>query len=302
MNIDIENLRKINPEAVEVLENKFVETLEKDPDSSLLSIIINGYEYDMVGRGEIMAIQGKTGTGKTILVEMLIAAAISGQVGKFVGKGIQSILHVDTEQSRNQWLDVNFRILKYAREKNTPDGYYSLSLKRYGTDQRMLLLNDIIMASEGIDLIVLDGIADIMLNVNDIESATRTIDDIQTWIDTKKSGFITILHENKSKDNNNMKGHIGSYLNQKATTTIAVNKKKDSNVIEIDPVKTRGRPWYSQQFTINDMKMVDTGDVYKRSPFMEGARERKDVDPPKSSIIQEAFHRPDNNNLNDIKF
>lgn len=287
MIINIEDLEKVNPAAVEVLQKKFVETMRPDPDNSLISIEIDNKTFDVLGRGEIMAIQGKSGTSKTTCLEMIIGACLAGQVGKFRTKNIKNILHVDTEQSYNQWVESNFRILKYSRLEKSPEGYVSVHLKRYPTDQRPLIVDDIIMNADEIDLVVIDGIADIIFNENDIEGTKRLIDDIQKWIDTKNAGFITILHEGKSKDNNTMKGHIGSYLNQKATTTVAINKEWDSNVLEMKPMKTRGKYWKAQNFVINDMKMIDTGDVFVKSDFIAGAREKKQE--VKSSILSEVF-------------
>lgn len=270
MNINIENLQKINPSAIDVLENRFTEEMKPDPDNAVLWFHIDDRRIDVLGRGEILPIQGKSGAGKTILVEALISAAISKEVSIFETTGVDKILYIDTEQSKNQWIYCNYRILKYSKLDKNPENFLSLHLKKYSIEERFIIIDDIIMNSEDIDLIIIDGIADIVLNENNIEEAKKIIDDVQKWIDTKDAGFITVLHENKGKDNFDMKGHVGSYLNQKATTTIAVQKEFESNVMKIFPMKTRGRFWPEQDFIINDYKMIETGLMIPSNEFIGG--------------------------------
>lgn len=264
------NVDNLTDEAKEALSHRFSPDMKPRPEDALIFFNFGNRKVDILGRGEFISIMGKTGVGKSIFLEALIGASIRGELGIIETNGVKNILHIDTEQSKNQWIYANYRIQKYAGME-IPDTYTSLSLKGYRNLTKLQITDQIIKEYENLDLIVIDGAADFMKNINNEEASVDILDTIQIWADTKQAGIVCVVHETKGKEHTFMKGHLGSYLDQKGTSTIRVHKEIDSSELFIEPTKVRNKYWHEHSFYINDMKMIDFG-MTEPSGVVHGAR------------------------------
>ena len=66
------------------------------------------------------------------------------------------------------------------------------------------------------DLVILDGMKDLMLDINDATQASVTTEDLMLCSQLNKCCIVNVLHQNKSEADRNMRGSIGTELSNKA--------------------------------------------------------------------------------------
>lgn len=73
------------------------------------------------------------------------------------------------------------------------------------------------------DIIVIDQAAKLVTNGNDLAESNSVTD----WLDKMSIGrsVWVVMHENKGQDDNNMKGHLGSFLSYAAVEAYSVDRK-----------------------------------------------------------------------------
>ena len=73
--------------------------------------------------------------------------------------------------------------------------------------------------------VVIDGIRDLVYDINSPSEATCVISKLMQWTDEYQIHLHTILHQNKSDEN--ARGHIGTEINNKAETVIQNDTESD---------------------------------------------------------------------------
>jgi hypothetical protein len=79
-------------------------------------------------------------------------------------------------------------------------------------------------------LVVIDGISDLMYNTNDIEESDRILGRLMALSTEYNCHILCVLHTNPNSDK--ARGHIGSALQRKAETVIFVHKVGECSVVE----------------------------------------------------------------------
>jgi hypothetical protein len=102
---------------------------------------------------------------------------------------------------------------------------------------------------ENVGLVIVDGITDLSSKgVNDEEEATEIASRLLKWTAEFNCHMICVLHENKN--DRNAKGHLGSYLVQKAESVISV--KRDEHNRDVTIIS----PEYTRNMEFPEMEMV----------------------------------------------
>ena len=162
-------------------------------------------------------------------------------------------------------------------------------------------------------IIVIDGIRDLLSNINDPDQAT----DLIVWLERLTLEFgvhvINVLHLNKT--DGNARGHIGSELLNKAQTTIELELDEQAGVTLVKCESSRDRPFENFAFThgldelpelcsmpikgvvLTDdqkrtrLKHVFEGDVMKYSDLMEAMKAHFEVGQNKARNLLAEFTR-----------
>lgn len=180
--------------------------------------------------GNFSASIGKAKSKKTFNVSAMVAAALSGkEVLNYTTdfpKGKNRILYIDTEQSQNHCMIVMHRIMKLAELPTNEDcdRFYFLALRKFNPKERLAIIDDAISQIEGLGFVVIDGIRDLVYDINSPSEATCVISKLMQWTDEYQIHLHTILHQNKSDEN--ARGHIGTEINNKAETVIQIEKTR----------------------------------------------------------------------------
>ena len=191
--------------------------------------------------GNFSASTGKAKSRKTFNVSALVAASLAnGKVLQYTAKlpdDKRKILYVDTEQSRFHCHSVMQRILRLA---GLPDNMNSENL----------VIEYALQTQKGFGLVIIDGIRDLMLDINNPSESVHIINKLMQWSSRYDLHIHCVLHLNKGDDN--VRGHIGTELSNKAETVLVISKSNSmANVSEVKPLNIRDKDFAPFAFQIN---------------------------------------------------
>ena len=207
--------------------------------------------------GNFSASTGKAKSKKTFNVSAIVAASLAGkQVLNYrahLPEGKQRILYVDTEQSRFHCHNVLERILKLAGLPDTTDNdrLDFICLREYSPAIRIEVIDYALRRSKGYGLVVIDGIRDLMLDINSTSESVEVINKMMEWSSKYDLHIHCVLHLNKG--DNNVRGHIGTEMSNKAETVLVINKDNENpSISEVHALHIREKEFKPFAFTIDE--------------------------------------------------
>lgn len=233
--------------------------------------------------GNFSASTGKAKSKKTFNISAIVAAALAnGSVLNYraqLPEDKRRVLYVDTEQSRFHCHNVLERILKLA---GLPTGIDSenldfIGLREYSPKVRLQVVDYALRTNSGYGLVIIDGIRDMMLDINNATESVSLINTLMKWSSVYDIHIHCVLHLNKGDDN--VRGHIGTELNNKAETVLVITKdSKDSNISEVKALQIRDKEFKPFAFRIDRSGLPEVVEDYRpeksvRSVSSMGAEE-----------------------------
>ena len=205
--------------------------------------------------GNFSLLIGKAKSRKTFSVSCLTAAAASGSCSlegiRGNLKAASKILYFDTEQSPFHAQRTVKRICKQIGQ-DKPVNLDAFGLRPLEPKERWITIDHAIANTPGLAMVVIDGIVDLLTHgVNDEEEATRLTTALLCWTQNYNIHIITVLHQNKADFN--ARGHIGTYLVNKAESVLSVTKDpKHNDISVVESVYCRDKDFQPFAFTINE--------------------------------------------------
>ena len=212
-------------------------------------------------RGNISAICGEAKSKKTFLTSALVASAMampSKRIDNFanVDKNMDMrVLWIDTEQGEMHVRRVVERISEMTGAKLggviAEPRLTTLLMRELAPMERYNLLVDAIYHNIKVlpfDLIVIDGIADLQRNTNDLEESDALVGALMRLSTQTNTHIICVLHTNPGTDK--ARGHLGSSLQRKAESVIFVHRVGECSIVE--PQFCRNEPFERFAFTISE--------------------------------------------------
>lgn len=237
---------------------------------SLPPVVLQAGEAIIGTLGNFSVSTGKAKAKKTFNVSAIVAAAlINGQVLEYKASFPESkrtILYFDTEQSPYHCQLVMQRILRLARlpiDRELEHLKFSHLRAIADPNERREIIRYAIYNTPNVGLVVIDGIRDLMLDINNSTEATRLVGDLMQWTSEQNIHIQTVLHLNKGDDNT--RGHIGTELNNKAETVLQIakdNTEPDRSIVS--PSIIRSKPFDKFAFRLTEQEdgicvpMLDT--------------------------------------------
>ena len=186
-------------------------------------------------RGELVADCGKAKSGKTTFLSVLMTAGIGGKClsveramdqttpdPSYSGGERLRVLWIDTEQSQQSTQEIiRERILPMMQENGNEKDVdlssylYAFNLRGMGYELRRRMVSVAVQTVKP-DLCIIDGIKDLMTNINDADQATMIMEQLMDLAKAVKCCIVCVLHQNKSESDRNMRGSIGTELTNKA--------------------------------------------------------------------------------------
>ena len=216
--------------------------------------------------GNISAVCGEAKSRKTFLTSGLVASAMAIPYNKLnnfqiVDKNHDlNVLWVDTEQGEMHVRKVVDRISEMTGAKlgglPSEPRLTTLALRELSPHERKQRMYDA-MRLMHYDLVVIDGIADLQRNTNDLEESDALVTELMALSTLAQTHILCVLHTNPGSDK--ARGHLGSSLQRKAETVLFVHRVGDVSVVE--PQFCRNEPFERFAFSINEEGIPEVCDT-----------------------------------------
>ena len=250
-----------------LLDTEVDSTIVVEQPEKCIDIVINQQSYIFGTLGNFSLIQGKAKSRKSYFISALASAGLSTQDVASTFRGYiddKIVVYVDTEQGDYHAQRVKKRILQQAQHATNINNDRLRYFKFRSLDsnkERLKFVEFIIQTIDNIGLLIIDGIADIASKgVNDEEEATKIASSLLKWSAQKQCHITIVLHENKH--DRNAKGHLGSYLVQKAETTFSAKKSdRNKDITEITAEYTRNAEPPALEMSINALDEVEFAEI-----------------------------------------
>ena len=248
------------------------EKLEYPPVAlSLGETLIKGKNKDMllpipIGTyGNLSCVTAPPKTKKTFFISLLASVYLSDQNhfgGNLKGhrKGKQ-LIHIDTEQGKWHCQRVFKRVSEMA---GTSDGYLTYGLRRIGHKDRINFIDYCLEhKAENKSLLIIDGIADLVSDVNNIEESNACVQKLMEWSAKYDVHIINVIHQNFGSTKLGT-GHLGSFLEKKAETQIQLEANTvNKEWITVKCKRSRGYAFDTFSFKVNEIGLPEiVGDLY----------------------------------------
>jgi len=146
----------------------------------------------------------------------------------------KAVLLFDTEQSLFDAWQLVHRSMRRAGRSTLPDNLRAYALLDLSASERLALLHaELARASSecgGVHCALLDGVADLLENVNDIPAAIGLVQELRNLSVQYDCPIVCVLHENPAQPgfSGKTRGHLGSELERKADANLSIKKGSDN--------------------------------------------------------------------------
>ncbi len=214
---------------------------------SLLPIPICSY-------GNISCVSAPPKTKKSFFISLLASVYLSGENiygGKIKGhRDDGNLVHIDTEQGR--WHSQRSFQRPYQMDSNIdPDKYNTFALRTIPYNTRMEFLEYYISKLKKPSLVCLDGVADMVADVNDLTSCNACTQKLMELSQRYNCHIICVIHNNFGTSK--MTGHLGSALEKKSETIIELEANTvNKEWVTVKCKQSRNYAFETFSFEVND--------------------------------------------------
>ena len=257
--------------------HKFSDDLEIPADDDVLFC----NDLEIGSRGNILAINGRAKSRKSVIASAIMSSAFSdgflGFTTRF--KTPPKVLHFDTEQGFSDWLRGCKRVIKDAGLDKQPEGYLAHHSRDCSVEMRIDLLKYALELYRP-DILIIDGVVDLVYDLNSQEEATRIGGELMTWSVKYNCLIVAVIHI--TKGNGYMTGALGTYLEKKCQTAIKCELDEDEpdRISRISCGYARGKSFAPFGIQYNDQaeryELTDaTQEIHKSTPPVKASEEAK---------------------------
>lgn len=239
-------------ERLAMLENLRITTATK-VEAERYALSVDGVGFFALD--DIHGLKGKQKAGKSAVLKVCAAALLSGQQFRVKSELEEPVvLFIDTEQ---QAADVKLiidelKLMTHCNDEYIDSHLLLFPLRRMSYD---ILLSDTRLLIQNChpQVVFIDGLVDYVASFNDEEQSRQLIHDLLVLCEEYHCAIVNVLHENKSAEDANMRGHLGTVLAQKAGTVLQCQKNKNDELITVTCPDSRhgAMPTWSIKFDNN---------------------------------------------------
>ena len=248
-----------------------LEQLRITPEKELpkMEFLFQLYGKPCFPRRELVAITGKAKSGKTFVTSMLMAVGNlnvnlnlnpnlndkgDGNIYQLPLKRMREeplrVLWYDTEQSDESTQDIlKNRIIRLLNNSNTnltnpTNNLWSeksidvFNVRGVPWKERRDLLCEAVKRCKP-DLVIVDGIRDLVNDINDGVLAQEVMEELMHLATEHDCCIVCVLHQNKSGEDHNLRGWIGTELMNKAFEVYSCEKLMPQRIFSLEQTLTR---------------------------------------------------------------
>ena len=220
--------------------------ITRDKELPLMQFLFRIFGKPCFPRGELVAVTGKAKSGKTLFTSMLMACCVREEVlqvqrpfddvdGTWECRPIRCLWY-DTEQSEQSTQDIlKNRVLRLADDS---DFYDIFNVRSLHYEERLRLFEKAVRKYKP-DLVLLDGVRDLLADINDGVKAQEIVERLMKLAQEAGCCLVCVLHQNKGAEDRNLRGWIGTELMNKAFEVYSCEKVKPENIFMVEQTHTR---------------------------------------------------------------
>jgi hypothetical protein len=216
--------------------------------------------------GNFSFVQAPPKSKKTFFASLLASVYLSG--GNNFGGNIRGhrdnkcLIHFDTEQGHWHSQRVFKRVLDMANVQDV-GCYQTYALRTINYKTRIEFIEHILKENgDKNGLVLIDGIADLVSDVNNLEESNLCVQKIMEWSAKFNCHIVTVIHSNYGSEKPT--GHLGSFLEKKTETQIQLelNSVHKDN-ITVKCKRSRGYAFDTFSFSVNELGLpFVVGEIY----------------------------------------
>ena len=242
----------------EELDNLFAKRITPETELPPMQPLFRMFDVPCFYRGELVADCGRAKSGKTFFLSILMSACLtqkalalerylpsipdsedtdSGDVAAHSRTQPLRVLWIDTEQSQQSTQEILKERIIPLSEFNTQTAdlnrtFYAFNFRGLGFEKRGKMVDLAIRAIRP-DIVIIDGIKDLMTDINDAVQATLIMERLMAMAKEQNCCIVCVLHLNKSEQDWNMRGSIGTELTNKAFEVFQCEKINESETFKV---------------------------------------------------------------------
>ena len=227
---------------------------------------LNNKEYPIpIGTyGNFSVVQAPPKTFKSYFISLLSAVYLGDNVkgaGSLKGhRGKKELLHIDTEQGRFHAT----RLFKRVADMSKANGSYkTYALRQFSASDRVGFIDWKLKNMLNIGVLVIDGVADLVKDVNNLEECNLVTQKLMEWSEQYNCHIITVIHSNYGSEK--MTGHLGSAIEKKTETQIILENSPDGVIVKCK--RSRGYGFTPFTFELRKDKPYVVGDYLNALEF-----------------------------------
>ena len=267
------------------IDGLFQERITPETELPPMQPLFQMFDVPCFYRGELVADCGKAKSGKTFFLSILMAACLTQKVLVLERyshtESIEStenetkplrVLWLDTEQSQQSTQEImKNRILKMVSVCDINSTFYAFNLRGLGFEKRGKMVDIAIRAIKP-DIAIIDGVKDLMTDINDAVQATLIMEKMMALAKEQKCCIVCVLHQNKSEQDHNMRGSIGTELTNKAFEVFQCECIEESNTFKVTHTFSRKQKMkHKLYYRINDEGLpVECSDYHEKPRDAQG--------------------------------
>jgi len=187
--------------------------------------------------GNMITVEGAVKCGKSGILSAIIGAAVSENLeGDFLGLEVPErdgfILHFDCEQSHKAHHKlITNAVSRRGGLEDIPNCLKTFSLLDAAISDRWpaceLAVDDLAKIGQ-IRMVIFDGGADFLLQLNDEEESRIMVQRMHQLAHQYQCLVVIVIHENPNAEGGKTRGHFGSELWRKSQSCLGVSKGSDA--------------------------------------------------------------------------
>ena len=243
----------VTPEQEQMLERLEERRITPEKELPQMEFLFRLFHRPCFPRGELVALSGKAKSGKTFVGTILMALCQRSPVLSLerIEPRRLHVLWYDTEQSEESTQDIlKHRVLSMTC--GTGSGMIDVFNVRGEMYAERLPLLEMAVRHYRPDLVIVDGIRDFVADINDGVVAQDTIERLMRLASEVRCCIACVLHQNKSAEDRNLRGWIGTELKNKAFEIYECAKSSE-RIFSWSQVDTRKYDIpYTLKFAVNN--------------------------------------------------
>jgi len=198
----------------------------------------------------LFCLTGGEGVGKSNFISAIISGSLVGKsldshrtLGMTIAENPKkkAVLLFDTEQSERQLYKNVKKTIRRAYIETKPDFFHAYHMTAMSRKERLEAIRSCLELNfnehGGIQLVVIDGVADLVRSANDELESIEVVDELYRLAGFYRTCIICVLHfvPNGIK----LRGHIGSELQRKAAGILSIEKDDNPEYSVVKVIKVR---------------------------------------------------------------